>query len=45
MTSSRVEILNIPEIQQASVTEDLLTVSLSDGRVIGVPLVWYPRLR
>jgi len=24
--------------------EDALTVSLRDGRVISVPLVWYPRL-
>jgi hypothetical protein len=24
--------------------EDLLTVDLMDGRVIGVPLAWYPRL-
>ena len=44
MSSSVVEILNIPEIQQVSVAEDLLTVNLSDGRVIGVPLAWYPRL-
>ena len=25
-------------------TEDSLRVSLRDGRVISVPLVWYPRL-
>ncbi len=25
-------------------TDDALSVSLSDGRVISVPLVWYPRL-
>ena len=25
-------------------TEDALSVSLRDGRVISVPLVWYPRL-
>ena len=24
--------------------DDLLWVSLSDGRVIGTPLAWYPRL-
>jgi len=24
--------------------DDALTVSLRDGRVISVPLVWYPRL-
>ncbi|MBD1875583.1 DUF2442 domain-containing protein [Nodosilinea sp. FACHB-131] len=44
MTSSMVEILNIPEIQQVSISADLLTVDLSDGRVIAVPLAWYPRL-
>ncbi len=25
-------------------TDDLLTVELSDGRVISAPLTWYPRL-
>lgn len=44
MTSSMVEILNVPEIQQVSVSDELLTVNLSDGRVIAVPLAWYPRL-
>ena len=28
----------------ATVTEDTLTVELSDGRTIAVPLAWYPRL-
>lgn len=27
-----------------TVTDDLLTVSLRDGRLISVPLAWYPRL-
>jgi Protein of unknown function (DUF2442) len=26
------------------VTDDTLTVDLSDGRTISVPLAWYPRL-
>jgi hypothetical protein len=26
------------------VTDDALTVDLSDGRTISVPLAWYPRL-
>ena len=26
------------------VTDDTLTVDLSDGRTVSVPLVWYPRL-
>lgn len=25
-------------------TEDMLSVTLMDGRIISVPLVWYPRL-
>jgi uncharacterized protein DUF2442 len=30
--------------QHVTVTEETLTVELSDGRTISVPLVWYPRL-
>ncbi|MGB8507743.1 MAG: DUF2442 domain-containing protein [Pyrinomonadaceae bacterium] len=30
--------------QNVSVTSDSLTVDLSDGRTISVPLAWYPRL-
>jgi hypothetical protein len=44
MTSLRVEQLEIPTIQNVSVTEDALSVDLSDGRTIVVPLAWYPRL-
>jgi Protein of unknown function (DUF2442) len=44
MTSSMVEILNIPQIQQVAVSDELLTVELSDGRIISAPLAWYPRL-
>jgi hypothetical protein len=29
---------------QAAVTDDTLTVDLSDGRTISAPLAWYPRL-
>jgi hypothetical protein len=29
---------------QVSVTDDALTVELSDGRSISAPLAWYPRL-
>jgi hypothetical protein len=28
----------------AAITEDTLTVELSDGRSVSVPLAWYPRL-
>ncbi len=30
--------------QGVSVTEDTLTIELSDGRSLSVPLAWYPRL-
>ena len=30
--------------RDATVTGDTLTVELSDGRTIAVPLAWYPRL-
>lgn len=33
-----------PRAQDVRVTEDELEVSLTDGRRIAVPLVWYPRL-
>jgi len=29
---------------QVSISEDLLTVNLLDGRIISAPLAWYPRL-
>ena len=32
------------EILAATVTDDTLTVGLSDGRTISAPLAWYPRL-
>ncbi len=31
-------------IQDVGVSEDTLTVDLSDGRSISTPLAWYPRL-
>ncbi|HED03442.1 MAG TPA: DUF2442 domain-containing protein [Candidatus Fraserbacteria bacterium] len=31
-------------VQHVTVTEDTLTVELTDGRMISVPLTWYPRL-
>ena len=31
-------------IQDVSIDDDALTVDLSDGRSIAVPLAWYPRL-
>ena len=43
MTISAVEI-EIPNAETVSVTEDSLSVDLSDGRTISVPLAWFPRL-
>ena len=43
MSSSAIE-LNVPLATNVEVTEDTLTVDLSDGRTISVPLAWYPRL-
>jgi hypothetical protein len=42
MSSSRSE--QTTRAEQVRVTKDALTVDLSDGRTIIVPLMWYPRL-
>jgi len=34
----------LPEPVQVRFDDDNLWVSLADGRTIGVPLAWYPRL-
>ena len=44
MTSLTIELLEIPTIQDVTITDDTLSVDLSDGRTISVPLAWYPRL-
>ncbi|MXX26021.1 MAG: DUF2442 domain-containing protein [Caldilineaceae bacterium SB0668_bin_21] len=36
--------VSVPEAMTIATTEDTLTVELSDGRAISVPLAWYPRL-
>jgi len=36
--------IEIPQIVNLSITDDTLTVELSDGRTISVPTIWYPRL-
>ena len=43
MTSSLSEIA-IPAATNVFVSEDTLTVDLSDARSISVPVAWYPRL-
>jgi hypothetical protein len=44
MTSLTTEPLELPQMQQVTITDDTLSVDLSDGRTIAVPLAWYPRL-
>jgi len=34
----------VPVAENITVTEDTLSVDLSDGRTISVPLAWFPRL-
>ena len=43
MNSSTIRV-PVARAQDVTVTEDTLTVELSDGRSISVPLAWYPRL-
>jgi len=43
MTTLSVE-PEIPSAENVTVTEDTLSVDLSDGRTISVPIAWYPRL-
>ncbi len=43
MNTLSVEI-QVPDAESVTVTEDTLSVDLSDGRTISVPLAWFPRL-
>ena len=43
MTTSKVEI-NVPDAIRVKVTDEVITVDLSDGRTVSAPLAWYPRL-
>ncbi|HZS02216.1 MAG TPA: DUF2442 domain-containing protein [Chloroflexota bacterium] len=43
MTISVVE-MEVPNAERVAVTDDTLSVDLSDGRTLSVPLVWFPRL-
>jgi hypothetical protein len=36
--------VEVPFARSVNVTEDSLSVDLSDGRSISVPLAWFPRL-
>jgi hypothetical protein len=41
MRTSTVEI-QIPDAESVTVTEDTLSVNLSDGRTLEVPPAWFP---
>ena len=43
MSTSAIEI-DVPFVENVTVSDDTLCVDLSDGRSISVPLAWYPRL-
>ena len=43
MNTLAVEI-RVPEALDVSLTDDTLSVDLSDGRSISVPIAWFPRL-
>lgn len=43
MAISAIEIV-VPEAVEVRVSDDTLSVDLTDGRTISVPLGWYPRL-
>ncbi len=43
MTIPRAEI-TLPTAESVRISDDTLSVELSDGRTIAVPLAWFPRL-
>lgn len=43
MSISTVE-TTVPAAESVTITDDSLSVELSDGRTISVPLAWFPRL-
>jgi hypothetical protein len=36
--------ITAPAVENVGITDDTLSVELSDGRTISVPLAWFPRL-
>lgn len=44
MTSSILQKIRLLTIEKVTVTDQSLSVLISDGRTISVPLDWYPRL-
>ncbi len=44
MNSLTIELLDVPTIRKLDIDDETLSVDLSDGRTISIPLSWYPRL-
>ncbi len=44
MNTLDIEVMEVASTHNITITEDTLTVELSDGRTISIPLAWYPRL-
>ena len=43
-TSAAEDLGGLPSISDVNFSKDLMSVNLSDGRIISIPLAWYPRL-
>src|SRR5436305_1465734 len=43
-TSAAEDLGGLPSIRNVHFSKDLMEVALSDGRILSVPLAWYPRL-
>ena len=41
---STLTLANSPTAVEVRISDDTLTVTLADGRVVSVPISWYPRL-
>jgi hypothetical protein len=45
MTSLGINAALEPRATSATVTDEMISVELADGRTISVPTIWYPRLK
>ena len=43
-TSAAENLGEFPSIRTVQFSKDLMSVTLSDGRIVSVPLAWYPKL-
>lgn len=43
-TTSVVAVRALPKVMGVMVTDDMLSIDLTDGRTVEVPLIWFPRL-